>query len=98
MLTVIATMHVKAGSEDAAREILAALVAPTRKEKGCLNYDLHQRTDKRGTFVFYENWTTPAALDLHLQTAHVQKALAEMQPHLEGPPDIAQFEMVSRKT
>lgn len=97
MLTVIATIRVKAGSELRAREILSALVAPTRKEKGCINYDLHQRKDNPRVFVFYENWSSDAALDAHLKTPHVQKGLSAMGPHLDGEPDIARFEMVSRK-
>lgn len=97
MLTVIATIRARAGSELRAKEILTSLVAPTRKEQGCVNYDLHVRADQPGTFVFYENWTSAAALDAHLKTPHVQEALSEMGPHLAGEPDIGRFEMISKK-
>jgi hypothetical protein len=46
---IILTAMVKAkpGQEDAVREVLVALVEPTRKEPGCLCYNLHQsKSDK----------------------------------------------------
>jgi hypothetical protein len=42
LLTVIARMHAKPGKEQELRDALVALVEPTSKEKGYVNYDLHQ--------------------------------------------------------
>ncbi len=97
MLTVIATIRAKPGTELRAKEILTSLVKPTRQEAGCINYDLHVRADQPGTFVFYENWASEAALDAHLKTPHVQKALSTMGPFLAGEPDIGRFEMISKQ-
>jgi hypothetical protein len=56
-ITVIAYMTAKSGNEDQVREALLDLVARTRKEKGCINYDLHQSRENAAHFVIYENWT-----------------------------------------
>jgi quinol monooxygenase YgiN len=71
LLTVIAYMKAAPGKEDELRAALEALVEPTTKEAGFVNYDLHQGIEDPGTFIFYENWESPAHLDAHLATPHL---------------------------
>lgn len=94
-LTVVAHVHAKKGKEEETRKMLMALVEPTRREAGCLNYDLHQSDDDPALFVFYENWTAKAALDAHLTTPHVQNVLARAGELLASPPDIKTYTMIS---
>jgi quinol monooxygenase YgiN len=72
-LMVIAHARAKAGREAEARELLLGLVAPTRSEAGCIDYDLHQSVDDPARFVFYENWATAAALEAHSRSAHITR-------------------------
>ena len=65
-VTVIAYHRAKPGKERALREALLKVCAPTRGEKGCLNYDLHVSPDDPGLLVFHENWESMADLDAHL--------------------------------
>jgi quinol monooxygenase YgiN len=67
-VTVVATFEARPGKEIELRNALVGLVAPTRQEAGCLNYDLHVAPENPAKFLFHENWTTKAALDTHLQT------------------------------
>jgi len=46
LLTVVAEMVAKPGKEDELKRRLFALMEPTRKEDGCVQYDLHQNTDE----------------------------------------------------
>ncbi len=71
-VTVIASMRAKPGNAPEVKEALRGLCAPTRAEKGCLNYDLHQSPDDPTRFLFHENWATKADLDAHSQSAHLQ--------------------------
>ena len=87
-LTVIATFEAKPGKETALRAALAELVEPTRKEAGCLNYDLHESTDNPAKFLFHENWTSKAHLEVHLQSAHIQKLLPRVDELCTGAPEI----------
>ncbi|HWR54782.1 MAG TPA: putative quinol monooxygenase [Bryobacteraceae bacterium] len=80
-LTVVAEMLAKQGKEEELRRTLLALVEPTRKEDGCIQYDVHQSTEEPRRFFFYENWTSLGHLDRHLQSAHLtafQKAAPEL--------------------
>lgn len=70
-LTVVATLKAKPGLEKKLGDILKTLVAPTREEKGCLNYDMHESDVEPGTFVFHENWATRADWEAHMKTPHL---------------------------
>lgn len=81
IVTVVATFQAKPGKENELKAALTALVEPTRKEAGCINYDLHQLPEDPKKFLFHENWTSRAHLDTHLQSAHL-KALLPRVPEL----------------
>lgn len=72
MLTVVATIIAKPDFVAQVRKELLKLVAPTRVEDGCINYDMHQCIDDPTRFVFYENWRDAAALEKHLDTPHLR--------------------------
>lgn len=94
-LTVIAFVTAKAGHQDQVREALLDLVAQTRKETGCINYDLHQSQQNTNEFALYENWDTAANLDAHAKSAHIQEFLRIAGHLLERPADIRKWRMVS---
>jgi quinol monooxygenase YgiN len=70
LLTVIAEFYAKPGSEEELRGLLKGLVEPSRKEPGCVQYDLHVDNDQGGHFLFYENWASKAHLEEHVRTPH----------------------------
>ncbi|MCI0628612.1 MAG: antibiotic biosynthesis monooxygenase [Acidobacteria bacterium] len=88
MLTVVAHVRAKSGKEDEVRQGLRALLAPTRREEGCINYDMHESTETPGQFVFYENWTSRALLDAHLASAHIRTFFARIPELLAEQPRI----------
>lgn len=95
MLTVVAEIIAKPGCEERLREELLRLIEPTRAEEGCLQYDLHVATGQPGHFLFFENWTSRAALDRHLATPHLER-LSSLLPELAGgEPRIATFERIA---
>ena len=87
-VTVIAYHRAKPGKEGALREALLAVCAPTRAEKGCINYDLHVSPDDPGLLVFHENWESKADLDAHLASVHIDAFRAVAPDLLAEPPDI----------
>src|SRR5471030_3201921 len=88
ILTVVAAFQAKPGKENELRAALIGLVAPTRNETGCLNYDLHASPEDPAKFLFYENWTSKAALDAHLQSAHIKALLPRVDELCVAFPEI----------
>jgi quinol monooxygenase YgiN len=93
-LTVVAHVKAKPGQEAQVRQELLSLVAPSRTHAGCLNYDLHQATDKPAMFLFHENWTNKAALDAHLQQPQVQSVLGKLGALLAEPAQITLWDRI----
>jgi quinol monooxygenase YgiN len=82
-LTVVAVVTAKPNSIEEVKAELNALVEPTLKEDGCINYDLHQSIEDPALFVFHENWTSEAHLDTHLQTDHIIKCQVALESLVE---------------
>ena len=69
-LTVIAKVVAKKDSVESLKSELLKLVPPTRKEAGCIEYNLHQDNEDPAVFVFYETWDSPGSLENHMNSEH----------------------------
>lgn len=71
-LTIIA--HIEANADKIAfiKAQLEKLIEPTRKEKGCLQYDLHQDNEQPEKFLFVENWESRELWQIHMESEHLQ--------------------------
>ncbi|HZL79741.1 MAG TPA: putative quinol monooxygenase [Candidatus Limnocylindrales bacterium] len=87
-ITVVATFQARPGKEAELQKALIGLLAPTRKEAGCLNYDLYASPEDPAKFLFHENWASQAHLDAHLQNTHIQVLLPRMDELCVGMPEI----------
>jgi quinol monooxygenase YgiN len=94
-VTVLARIKAKEGMEEKVRQELLALVAPSRSEEACLNYDLHQSMDDKSLFMFYENWTSKEALDKHLMMPYLDAFDENTEEMLAEPVEITLWEMIS---
>ena len=94
IITVVVTFQARPGKEAELKKALIGLVAPTRKEAGCINYDLHSSSEDPAKFLFHENWTSKAHLDAHLQTPHIQALLPRVNELCVAFPEIKIWEKV----
>jgi quinol monooxygenase YgiN len=69
-LTLVAVLRAKEGQQLLLEAELRALVGPSRKEQGCLQYDLHRGADHPGTFLFHEVWESREHHTAHTRTPH----------------------------
>ncbi|MGH7451858.1 MAG: putative quinol monooxygenase [bacterium] len=94
-VTVLARVKAKAGMEEQVKRECLALVAPSRKEKGCLRYDLHQSTDDPALFVFCEHWMSREDLEKHLEMPHALAFDKRTDGMLAEPEEITLLEIIS---
>lgn len=73
-LTVVAIAETSADRAEELKAVCLGLIEPTRKEEGCISYDLYQDTTNPGIFTFIENWKSKEHLDVHLKTPHLVAA------------------------
>lgn len=72
--------------DDEVRRALAAVVAATRAEPGCLEYAAHLHAEDPRRVFFYERWQDQPALDGHNASAHLAAFRAVVRPRLAGVP------------
>ena len=72
-IRVIAWAFARAEHLANVRQVLKKMLAPTRAEKGCILYELHEVIGDPCQFVFFEIWESAVALDAHTRTPHFQE-------------------------
>ncbi len=75
-LTIVARIEAKTEKMEVVKAELLKLIEPTRKEQGCIQYDLHQDNDNPGIFLFYENWTSRELWQAHMNSDHLKAFIA----------------------
>jgi quinol monooxygenase YgiN len=85
--TMIVRLQVKEGEQEKFEAAFAKAVKATRKEKGCVAYDLSREAKDPTRYILYERWKSLADLDAHLKTPHITTLLAELKEMLAAPPE-----------
>ena len=83
-VTLIVVLRAREGQETLLQAELRALIAPTRREEGCLTYDLHLGTEAPGTFLLHEVWASREHHRLHTKTPHFLRWDARKDALLEA--------------
>lgn len=69
-VTLIVILRPREGQEILLDAELRALIGPTRKEEGCISYQLHRAVDSPGGFLLHEVWASRDAHTEHMRTPH----------------------------
>lgn len=93
-VTVIARVKSKVSMEERVKQELLKLLAPTRSERGCINYDLHQAVNDKSLFLFHENWESEDDLKKHLESPHVKNCHKQISELIAEPIEITLCEQI----
>ena len=69
-VTLVVLLRAKPGQESLLEAELRALIHPTRREEGCLTYDLHRAVEPPEGFLLHEVWATREHHRQHTKTPH----------------------------
>ena len=72
MIYVVATLMVKPETRAEFIAAATACIKETRKEKGCVAYDLHESVTDPAKLVFVEQWENAEALVPHRRAEHMK--------------------------
>ncbi|MBS5788897.1 MAG: antibiotic biosynthesis monooxygenase [Clostridioides difficile] len=70
MIKIIAKFFIKENELDNALNLCERLVAETRKEDGCISYEVYQDKSSKNQIVILEEWKNQDCLDKHSQADH----------------------------
>jgi quinol monooxygenase YgiN len=93
-LRVVARINAKSDRIDEVRELLCALIEPTRKEAGCITYELLQNRNEPTDFTFVEEWASDSDLDRHSISDHLKALAPKLQPLVRESPDIRIYSLI----
>jgi quinol monooxygenase YgiN len=71
MLLITGHFRLPAANLDAARPVMARMIAASRAEAGCLDYRYAQDVIDPGLIHVTELWADQAAFDAHVASAHI---------------------------
>jgi quinol monooxygenase YgiN len=69
-VTLIVFLRAREGQDLLLEAELRALINPSRKEEGCLQFDLHRGADQPGAYLFHEVWESREHHTAHTKTQH----------------------------
>src|SRR5260370_25478414 len=69
-VTLIVIRRAREGQETLLEAELRALVSPSRREEGCITYNLHRSIDTPGALLLHEVWASREAHTEHTHTRH----------------------------
>jgi quinol monooxygenase YgiN len=77
-VVVVAIAKSKEGRAEEARALMSEVAAESRKEEGCIAYDLHVDKNDADRIVVLERWESQDALDHHFTLPHTAKVTESM--------------------
>ncbi|MCO4846319.1 MAG: antibiotic biosynthesis monooxygenase [Sulfurovum sp.] len=82
-ITKRVTFIAKEGCEEKMKELLSAMVVPSKAEVGVLFYEIFQYENNPRKFMAVETWENEAALDGHKASAHYKVYKSSYEPYCE---------------
>lgn len=78
MRKIIARFEVPSINHERFKELFKMLISETRKEPGCLRYDLFQSLENPNLFIVDEEYKDKESIEFHRNTAHFQRIVPEV--------------------
>ena len=91
-VTVMARITAKSGLEDAVFSELVSLVDSTRREKGCITYDLYRCEHDPAVFMFHETWRSREDLQRHFEMPHLLEFRRKAIEMLVNPAELSYWD------
>jgi quinol monooxygenase YgiN len=83
-VTLVVILRAKPGQGSFLEAELRALIPPTRREEGCITYDLHRAIESPDGFLLHEVWATRDHHRSHMKTPHFLRWDARKDALLAG--------------
>lgn len=79
MIFVVSKSMVREDKVAEYKQQVVRLIQETRKEEGCISYDLCEDMDNPNILTFIEKWEDKQALDLHMKTVHFMEIVPKLR-------------------
>lgn len=91
MIIVTAMIHIKTGKKEAFILEAKDLISASRKEDGCINYNLLSNIEDENALVMLEQWEDIDSLKKHMKTNQFLQFEVTIEPLLAKGVDIESY-------
>jgi len=92
MFKLVVVIRVKADKAVEFEEAVKPLVLNSRKEKGCISYDLLPDVLHQSCYIFLETWESDKALEAHKLTRPYCDFIGSLNEYTSQPPTMHRVE------
>jgi quinol monooxygenase YgiN len=93
-VNVVVKVTARSDTVEKIRAIVLELANQSRKEQGCLSYEVLQNLAEPEVFVLYEEWASVGHLDAHNKTPHFHAAVGQAQSLLGKPLEVGRYRTI----
>ncbi len=84
MIVVVAKSILKEGKAEEFKNLTKELIEETRKENGCIEYNLYEDMENVNLLTFVEKWEDMACLKAHFEAPHFKKIIPQLGDLRDG--------------
>ncbi len=95
MLLLIAEDYIKPDSIPIVIPLYEELVEETKKEIGCISYELTHDLNDEGHFLFLERWVNEDALERHINSEHFIQIVPLVDQHIRKKAKYTRMELIN---
>ncbi|MCG8392327.1 MAG: antibiotic biosynthesis monooxygenase [Pseudomonadales bacterium] len=93
MIIVKGAFPVKSDQQPQALELVQDLAKASRKEPGCLAYEVYLQADEPRVIMVLQQWSSLDALEVHFGSEHVDTFLDAIPDMIDGEVTSAHFDV-----
>ena len=82
MIKVVAKHYAQSDKMEKILELNKELVAETRKEEGCITYEVFLNVNDPSVYTMIEEWESRENLDAHMQSEHFKRIIPVVGQYL----------------
>ena len=94
MVKVVAKFVIQKDKIDEFKDTIPKIIAETRKEAGCIAYQLFQDVKDANVLTLLEEWESLEALDRHMKTTHFVEEIPKLTALQEKELEINVYNLV----
>ena len=93
-LFIFGRFHALAGREAALEAAIRDVVAPSRKEAGCVGFNAFRSIRDVRLFYIHSRWRDESAFEIHATLPHTTRFLERVEPLIDHEFDIARTVLI----
>ncbi|MEI0531780.1 putative quinol monooxygenase [Brachyspira pilosicoli] len=93
MIKIIAKNYIKNDKKERFLKLAKELIIESRKEEGCIAYDIYESIDGR-SLTFIEEWKDEEAIKSHNNSNHFKTIVPKLAEFIDGEMDVSLYKKI----